>query len=224
VIFAIVPIELFQTRALTLEEIRVMGVLFSFRGRNTDLVWPSRGAIAERCGYDKNKITHITSSLVKKGWLVKVQSANRSVAYRLSVPEVVSQSDTTQGGLIGHQGVSCWATPIPYREHTKEHKTNANTNTRVARERFDPLQMVLPDVIPASVWQDLVVHRREIRKPLTERAANLMSRRLVEMAARGVDLRAAVDQSIRSGWQDVYEQQKSTQRNGAKVNLNCGDW
>lgn len=95
-IFTIAPIEVALDRRLSLEQIRVLLALFSFRDKQTGLVFPKRESIAARCGYCPNKISQITSSLVKLGWLVKVGSGGRSAPcqYRLAAPETFPDKGT----------------------------------------------------------------------------------------------------------------------------------
>ncbi len=58
-IFAYMPIEAFMDKRLTLEQLRVLGALFSFRGKNTNVVWPSRQQIAARCGMHLSNINSL---------------------------------------------------------------------------------------------------------------------------------------------------------------------
>ena len=88
-----------------------------------------------------------------------------------------------------------------------------------AKRADDLKQYPIPDNVPYDLWCTLVDHRREIKKPMTERAAKMMSKKLGDMAARGVNLRAAVEQTITAGWQDVYEPRNYSKPRGAGI-----DW
>ena len=68
----------------------------------------------------------------------------------------------------------------------------------------DALNASLPDPVPADLWSELVEHRWAIDKPMTAQAVDRMLAKLVGLAASGVNLREAVDASIRNGWQDVF--------------------
>lgn len=95
-IFAIVPIEALKDRRLTLEQLRVLVALFSFRGKNTNTVYPRRQAIAERTGMHLANISSATSALERLGWLTKEGKGGHSKAtrYTITVPETVAQSAT----------------------------------------------------------------------------------------------------------------------------------
>jgi hypothetical protein len=80
------------------------------------------------------------------------------------------------------------------------------------KKRFNPLRMPIPDNIPQAVWEDLVSHRREIGKPMTERAAQMMAKHLSEMAERGTNIQEAVAQTIRARYPDVYEPKCATRK------------
>lgn len=93
--FSIVPIELIQDKRLAFRHTKVMIAILSFRGRNTDLVWPSREKIAERCGMDVNRISAVTTELVELGWLQKEGDGGRSrpCRYWVTVPDLETLTD-----------------------------------------------------------------------------------------------------------------------------------
>lgn len=80
---------------LTDPERRVLLSLFSFRGRNTNTVWPSLGAIAERSQLnDQTRVSKLTASLSKKGWLTKKKRGFTGCnEYVLTVPERLTNLD-----------------------------------------------------------------------------------------------------------------------------------
>lgn len=88
--FALIPIEVALDRRLTQRQMRVLIALFSFRGKNTNTVWPSRASIASRTNMDETRISVATTDLVKLGWLLKVGEGGHSKAtrYTLCVPEI----------------------------------------------------------------------------------------------------------------------------------------
>lgn len=95
-IFSYMPIEAFTDKRLTLEQLRVLGALFSFRGKDSNTVWPRRQAIAERCGLHLSNISSATSALEKLGWLSKDGKGghSKSTRYTITVPDTVAQSAT----------------------------------------------------------------------------------------------------------------------------------
>jgi hypothetical protein len=90
-IFSIVPLEVWADKRLTLKQIRVLGVLFSFRNKASDVVWPSRAQIAERCGMSMCHISTATTELERLGWLRKDGKGghSKSTRYTITVPALL---------------------------------------------------------------------------------------------------------------------------------------
>lgn len=91
--FAIVPSEVVMDTRLTLETMRVLVTLYSFRNKNTGLAFPGREAISERCGMHPSNISEATSKLVDLGWVVKDGEGghSKSTRYTINIPEVVTE-------------------------------------------------------------------------------------------------------------------------------------
>lgn len=153
--FSILPIEVFLDKRLTLEQVRVLGALFSFRGKDTNVVWPSRRQIAERCGMHLSNISTATSALEKLGWLTKDGKGGHSKAtrYAITVPTTVADSATVSkpensspignGSLIGN---GCptgnengspfgYTLPVAYSATRKEVNQEHNQGTDHTREQ-----------------------------------------------------------------------------------------
>jgi len=94
--FAIVPVEVVMDTRLTLEAMRVLVTLYSFRNKNTGLAFPSREALSKRCGMHPSNISNATTKLVDLGWLIKSGSGGHSKAtrYNIQIPEIVAESAT----------------------------------------------------------------------------------------------------------------------------------
>ncbi len=89
-LFAIAPIEIALDDRLSKTQIRVLLAILSFRNKNTNLCWPSREQIQERCGLDVHKISNATTALVELGWLNKVGNGgnSRRCTYEVIVPDI----------------------------------------------------------------------------------------------------------------------------------------
>lgn len=83
------PLEALTDSRLSEPERKILLVLFSFRGRTTDVVFPGIAAIARRAGYkDKTRISKITTQLAEKGWLIKRKRGFTGCnEYQLIMPE-----------------------------------------------------------------------------------------------------------------------------------------
>jgi len=94
--FAIMPVEIFADDRLTKTDIRVLGVIMSWRNKTTNLCHPSREQISERCGLPLCKISTATTRLVELGWLKKIGNGGRSThcVYEFIISETVTDSET----------------------------------------------------------------------------------------------------------------------------------
>jgi len=83
--FSLVPTTVLTDTRLSLAEHRLLGALFSFRSHAEDwLVWPSRKAIAARCGITHvDHVSRVLGRLKAKGW-VDIQRRRGSSLYHLS--------------------------------------------------------------------------------------------------------------------------------------------
>lgn len=92
-VFSIIPIEVALDGRLSKTHIRVLIALLSFRGKNTNLVWPSRESLMERCGLPETRISTATTELVSLGWLKKTGKGgfSKATVYEITVP---NQSET----------------------------------------------------------------------------------------------------------------------------------
>lgn len=143
--FALIPIEVIKDKRLTLEQTRVLIALFSFRGEETNVVWPSREAIAERTGMSLARISEATTALAKLGWLKKSGSGGRSMAtrYTITVPQ---QGTVTEQGTVPQQGTKrCPNGELngaltgngqrTYQEHTKNIPVEVASATARAQDK-----------------------------------------------------------------------------------------
>ena len=87
--FIIAPFDVLLDKRLNHMQLRVLLALLSFRGKNTNLVWPKRSVLAELVGCSDNNVTKVTGQLVKFGWLKKMGhgGCSRAITYEVLVPD-----------------------------------------------------------------------------------------------------------------------------------------
>lgn len=61
------------------------------------------------------------------------------------------------------------------------------------------------ELVAPELWKAFVEMRKKIRKPLTDKAAQLICAELQRFKERGLNHIKSLENSIRNGWQDVYE-------------------
>lgn len=140
------PIEVIQDKRLTLKQTRVLLALFSFRGKVTNIVWPSRQALSKRTGMLDKHISTTTTELVELGWLKKTGNGGRSkvTKYTLCMPDCMEITTVPDSGTVSPQngtrsGDGLGAKTVPDsgtktvpdsgrgKEHTKEQTNKSHT-------------------------------------------------------------------------------------------------
>ena len=87
----------------------------------------------------------------------------------------------------------CYQHAIPERETERETEKEKKTSIEI------------PDWIPLNDWNDFVAMRKQIKKPMTDRAKVIVLAKLQEMQNRGVDISVVLQNSIANNWQGVFE-------------------
>lgn len=65
--------------------------------------------------------------------------------------------------------------------------------------------IVLPEWLDADLWAEFVLHRKTLKKPMTDFAQGLAFKTLERVRTAGHDPRASIEQSIFNGWQGLFE-------------------
>ncbi len=93
-------------------------------------------------------------------------------------------------------------------EKTREDKKNAPRNA----------VFVLPDWIPLETWTEFLLVRKRKKAAITPYAHRLVIKTLVQLKAEGHDPIAVINQSIRSGWADVFplRDSQASHKNGKR--------
>lgn len=68
-----------------------------------------------------------------------------------------------------------------------------------------PLEILIPPYIDPLAWAGFVDMRKKMKWVLTDRAVEIILRKLQEIAARGGDPNAALDQSVERCYRGVFE-------------------
>ena len=135
----VVPNEVWADGRLTLWHLKVLGALYSFKGRGHE-VWPTREKIAQRCGgMHPANVGKATADLVKMGWVSKVGGGGRGapVHYILHVPaclqEPQTQAEAAHTKTLETQAESTHAT-TPQTKAEAAHATTPKTQAEETQE------------------------------------------------------------------------------------------
>ena len=108
----------------------------------------------------------------------------------------------SKGFFVDASGVlaECLQVAIPETETERETKTKKSKS----------ITLELPEWLPENIWNDFVELRKFIKKPMTDRAKQLMLANLQKIKDNGHDPILAINKSIANNWSDIYEPKPNT--------------
>jgi hypothetical protein len=83
--------------------------------------------------------------------------------------------------------------------------SSSSSSSSSSKQKRAPAAVVLPDWIKPETWNDFEEMRTKLRKPMTDRARRDIVAKLSHLREAGQDVEAVLAQSIRKGWQDVFD-------------------
>lgn len=156
----------------------------------------------------------------------QVRAGKKSGEARSSVgkfePEINTRSTDVQRPFNGcstdvQQVLNQTETEAEAEAETIKVKKDANApSSRKGKVDYHSLAQVagFEDDMFLKAWSEFVEHRREIKHPMSERAANLILAKLKKFSVEvGVE---AINRSISSGWRDVFPEKASFQSRKSK--------
>jgi len=108
--------------------------------------------------------------------------------------------------------------------HTINPNPNPNPKRKKPPENFDKFSDDFSFFFQSSKFTDTMIefiqHRKNLKKPMTERAIKLLLSKLFGFAGQNTDKAVEIlEQSILNGWQGVFELKSSNVKNGKTVVL-----
>jgi len=100
----------------------------------------------------------------------------------------------TGGSVAGEQADACQTESETIAETEPE-----NATPTVAEPKFS-----LPAEIPKDLWQGFEESRKKRKKPMTDRARRMALATLQDLAGKGHDVKAVMEQSILHAWDTFY--------------------
>ncbi len=153
--FGIFPLEVMQDHSLTLIETRVLLALLTFRNKTTNLCWPKRAQLAERCGYSPARVSNSVSGLSEKGWLV-VERRKSGSRYELKVPDLGTIQEVPEPGTskvpdLGTSKVPEPGTSLPLTDQRTDQGNRSIARTRTRDTENSHFQL-FRDCWPKGKW------------------------------------------------------------------------
>lgn len=119
-----------------------------------------------------------------------------------STPHATGRQLALDALLTGENGSAPLPSPLP----SPSPKERASAPAVPSRALPDP-----PDWMPADSWAGFVESRKKAKHPLTPRAADLITKKLLQLWQEGHEPAEVLDQSTRNGWRDVFPVRESRQ-------------
>ena len=175
----VAPLEALTDPELTDQERRVLLALFSYRGRLTENVWPTREQIGERANIkDLAAIGKRTSSLAKKGWLVKFKKGfSGHMTYTMQFPVRLETSVDTTGQSLEVESTS-YALEVESTSqtrsnpplHTRHHPPtalNKPVNKPIKQTIYKKIALDPSDPL-INLYKEFIDYRIGLKHPLTQ--------------------------------------------------------
>ncbi|OWT68071.1 MULTISPECIES: helix-turn-helix domain-containing protein [unclassified Achromobacter] len=184
------------------------------------IAWPSMAYLTEATDQDRKTVLANVARLKEMGFLEdtgeRKGSTKQVIVYRLKEPEIGTvkedqKRNSTENGTVPKTDIKSPVFPHKESQISRERgpKTGHGTVIEPSKNRQGTVNrgpaVTLPDWLPEQVWQDWVAHRKAVKAPLTDRAAELSISKLAKFREQGHDPVAVINQSVLSGkWTDLY--------------------
>lgn len=91
--------------------------------------------------------------------------------------------------------------------------TVTETDNRKQKQETQKNIVVLPDWLPQNKLDEFKLHRKSIKKPMSERAVDLLVGELIKLHDAGHDAISCLDEAILQGWMKPYPPKNKLQEN-----------
>ena len=117
--------------------------------------------------------------------------------------------------------------PVEYLTNNQEPITNnqePEVKKKNIKKKKDESATVLdiPSYIPEDLLLDFFQHRKNLKKPMTDRAKELLISKIINLYNDGNDPTKLLETAIERGWQTVYETKETSGRKQNAENWNSG--
>lgn len=151
--------------------------------------------LADMWFWDRKRVKRFLNRLEKYGMITqKTGPSGNLVTIR---NYATYQSCGTDDGTIHgtNQG--------PFEDHSRTTQEEGKER-KERKEEKKPSAFVLPEWVDPEAWSEWEAHRKELRKPLTDRARNGCVKVLEEATREGFSTSETINLAITNGWQGLY--------------------
>ncbi len=180
--------------------------------------WPSVSLIAKKAAMSERGAQKCIKKLVEMG-LITVESGggrNKTNAYQITTNGIGPNAEHQNPEQNSPNTVHPLRAINPEQSDINPEQSDTKPRTPVHPNRKEPskepsvnkktAKTILSEVVGEETADAFLEMRTKIKKPMTEYAAQLMAKKLVQMS----DPKVAMERSILNSWQDVYPPNKQT--------------
>lgn len=172
--------------------------------------WPSLMTISDRTCFSKRAVIDAIAWLENAKVIIADRSNGRHTTYQLTPATYVQpvqlphRCSSSTGAPAASSGAAPAPVPVqlPHQPVQQVHPNRKEPSLNRKSNRH--LEVTLPDWLPETVWAEWVSHRIDIRKPLSQRAAELTIAKIVKLRLAGHDPKTLIENAIENGWQGIY--------------------
>jgi len=205
--FILAPLEVLTDARLSDSERKVLLALFSFRGRDTNIVFPSIEKLAERCNIkDKTRISKLTKSLADKGWLNKSrQGFSGKINYQMTIPELAEFTNLAESTKKANNTKTELAesTKMKLAESTsfnKEDNEEDHIKSIKKTSKKDDIDYSLLCMNDAEVEEVKQIRKTNKGGKLTQRVINTLGKEFAQCRLMGMDNEDILNEWASRGW------------------------
>lgn len=171
-------------------------------GRKEDRI--SYGQFSEATGIPRRKVIELVKGLVSKRALGSVHNGTREIPTYWINKKYGEWSPSVHKGTSAHKDT----TPSAHIDTFPSAHIGTHKRKKERIKEKTPLPP-LPEWINVEAWESFRQHRIELKKRMTPRAEELTIKHLEKLEKEGNPHVEVINQSIRNGYQGVFELKKA---------------
>lgn len=172
--------------------------------------WPSMARIGEKACMTERGARGVVRRLESEGWLVVAIGGGRGGCsqYRITMGKPEAQTGNVVPGKANREAKTRIAAAKTRNVTAKTRNGGSAEPSRTIKEpsEEEKAREHLVPILGEDLADDWIAHRREKRKPMSERSARMLASEMARMN----DPPAAVRRAIANGWQGVFEDKTVT--------------
>lgn len=192
----------------------VLLVLAGRIGNNED-TWITQSVLAKECALQRRRLQYILQDLRDRN-LISYGLTGRNNRYKLTLEHAHSSAPIihdmctpvhinmcTPVRISSSEKIAASPVVEPKKRPPEKPKEKEKVTIKAKEKEF-----VLPECINKNDWHDLLMHRREIGKPVKATGRKRLVAHLIKLKDAGQNISEMIDQTISNGWQGIFEVKK----------------